>query len=75
MKHKHHIIPKHMGGTDDESNIIELTIEEHAEAKIAHSEIMKRRKVCQYCGMESNASNVTRHEKLCKLRTISDGIN
>lgn len=30
--HKHHIIPKHMGGTDDPSNIIELTIEEHAEA-------------------------------------------
>jgi hypothetical protein len=32
MKHKHHIIPKHAGGTDDPSNIIELTIEEHAEA-------------------------------------------
>ena len=32
MKHKHHIIPKHMGGTDDSSNMIELTIEEHAEA-------------------------------------------
>ena len=32
MKHKHHIIPKHMGGTDDESNLVELTIEEHAEA-------------------------------------------
>lgn len=31
-KHKHHIIPKHAGGTDDESNLIELTIEEHAEA-------------------------------------------
>jgi len=30
--HKHHIIPKHMGGTDDPSNIVELTIEEHAEA-------------------------------------------
>ena len=30
--HKHHIIPKHMGGSDDPSNIIELTIEEHAEA-------------------------------------------
>ena len=30
--HKHHIIPKHMGGTDDPSNLIELTIEEHAEA-------------------------------------------
>ena len=32
MKHKHHIIPKHMGGTDDPSNLVELTIEEHADA-------------------------------------------
>ena len=32
LKHKHHIIPKHMGGTDDPSNLIELTVEEHAEA-------------------------------------------
>ena len=31
-KHKHHIIPKHMGGTNDPANLIELTIEEHAEA-------------------------------------------
>tara|TARA_B110000503_G_scaffold122426_1_gene186990 strand:- start:327 stop:812 length:486 start_codon:yes stop_codon:yes gene_type:complete len=32
MKHLHHIIPKHMGGTDDVANLIELTVEEHAEA-------------------------------------------
>ena len=32
MKHLHHIIPKHMGGTDDPSNLIELTRKEHAEA-------------------------------------------
>ena len=32
IKHKHHIIPKHAGGTNDSSNLIELTIEEHAEA-------------------------------------------
>lgn len=31
-KHIHHIIPKHAGGTDDKENLIELTIEEHAEA-------------------------------------------
>jgi len=31
-KHKHHIIPKHMGGSNDVSNLVELTIEEHAEA-------------------------------------------
>ena len=32
MKHKHHIIPKHAGGTDDPFNLVELTVEEHAEA-------------------------------------------
>lgn len=32
MKHKHHIVPKHMGGSDDPSNLIELSIEEHAAA-------------------------------------------
>ncbi len=32
MKHLHHILPRHMGGTDDLSNLVELTIEEHAEA-------------------------------------------
>ena len=30
--HYHHIIPKHAGGTDESSNLIKLTIEEHAEA-------------------------------------------
>lgn len=32
MNHKHHIIPKHMGGSNDSSNLVELSIEEHAEA-------------------------------------------
>lgn len=32
MKHIHHIVPKHLGGTDEPENLIELTIEEHAEA-------------------------------------------
>lgn len=30
--HLHHIIPRHMGGSDDPENLIELTVEEHAEA-------------------------------------------
>lgn len=30
--HKHHIIPRHAGGTDDASNIIILSVEEHAQA-------------------------------------------
>lgn len=32
IKHKHHIIPKHSGGSNDSSNIVELSIEEHANA-------------------------------------------
>ena len=32
MKHKHHIIPRHAGGTNHPTNLVELSIEEHAEA-------------------------------------------
>jgi|TARA_B110000285_G_C14705140_1_gene415215 hypothetical protein len=32
MIHKHHIVPRHAGGTDDSSNIVELTVKEHAQA-------------------------------------------
>lgn len=30
--HIHHIIPKHMDGSDDPNNLVKLTVEEHAEA-------------------------------------------
>lgn len=39
MKHTHHIIPKHMGGTDDPSNLVELTIEKHA---LAHKKLYEQ---------------------------------
>lgn len=32
MSHKHHIIPKHAGGTNDPNNLIELSVADHAEA-------------------------------------------
>lgn len=32
VTHKHHIVPRHAGGSDSEDNIVELTVEEHAEA-------------------------------------------
>ena len=32
VRHRHHIIPKHAGGTDDRNNIAILTPQEHAEA-------------------------------------------
>jgi len=30
--HMHHIVPKYMGGTNDPSNLVRLTVEEHSEA-------------------------------------------
>lgn len=30
--HKHHIIPKHMGGSNHPDNLIELSVEDHADA-------------------------------------------
>jgi hypothetical protein len=32
MKHRHHIKPKHAGGTDAAENLVELSIDEHAQA-------------------------------------------
>ena len=37
--HKHHILPRYLGGTNDPSNIIELTVEQHAEA---HRELFEK---------------------------------
>lgn len=52
MKHKHHIIPRHMGGTDDPSNLIELTVEEHAEAhKVLYEEHGHIEDYCAWKGL------------------------
>ena len=37
--HTHHIIPKHMGGTNDKSNLVELTVRQHA---LAHKKLYKK---------------------------------
>jgi hypothetical protein len=65
MKHKHHIIPKHMGGSDDPSNLIELTIEEHAEA---HKTLWETHgKTEDYVAWKALSGNIDMVEKERKL--------
>lgn len=55
MKHLHHIIPKHMGGSDNPDNIIELTIEEHALAhKSLYEAFGKREDYIAWKGLEGS---------------------
>jgi hypothetical protein len=35
--HKHHIIPRHLKGSNDKSNLVNLSVEDHAEAHIMFS--------------------------------------
>ena len=36
LTHIHHIVPRHMGGSNDPSNLVELSVEEHA---LAHKRL------------------------------------
>ena len=52
MKHMHHIIPKHMGGNDTTDNLIELTVEDHAEAhRILYEQYGKVEDKIAYLGL------------------------
>ena len=73
MKHKHHIIPKHMGGTDRSENIVELSVEDHAEAhKILYEQYGKIQDKVAWMGLAKLApmkeliSELQRESKLGK---------
>lgn len=65
MKHKHHIIPKHMGGPDTPENIVELTIEEHANAHRILYE--KYGKIEDYLAWKGLCGQIDRKELLVEL--------
>jgi hypothetical protein len=68
MKHKHHIIPKHMGGTDDPSNIIELSVKEHAEAhKLLWEQYGKEEDRIAWIGLSKTVNKEDIVSELCRL--------
>jgi len=57
MKHKHHIIPKHVGGSDDPSNLVELTVGEHAEAhRLLWEQYGRWQDYIAWCGLSGRLS-------------------
>ena len=68
MKHKHHIIPKHMGGTDDPSNIIELSVEEHSHAHLKlYEQYGKKEDLCAYYMLSGKSQDPEFKKMVCSL--------
>lgn len=69
MKHKHHIIPRHAGGTDDPSNIVELTVEEHAEAhRLLYEKYNRKQDLAAFLGLSGLASKKEIYEIILEDR-------
>lgn len=68
MKHLHHIIPKHMGGTDDPSNLVELTVEEHSQAHLKlYEQYGKKEDLCAYYMLSGKAQDPEFKKMICSI--------
>lgn len=75
MKHKHHIVPKHMGGSDDPSNLIEVSIEEHAELHLAlYLENSRWQDWFAYHGLSGQMNMSDIHKEAMKRGSINSHI-
>lgn len=69
MKHRHHIVPLHEGGQNDENNIVELSIEEHAEAHKILWE--KNHKWQDYLAWQGLANLMTKEELVKSMLSLA----
>ena len=71
--HKHHIVPRHMGGTNDPDNLVELTVEDHA---IAHFVLWKmfgrREDKIAWLGLSSTDAQHFQARKMKEANPMSD---
>jgi hypothetical protein len=71
MKHKHHIIPKHMGGTDNLENLIELSVEEHSHAHLRlYEQYGKKEDLCAYYMLSGKSQDPEFKKLVCSLGGI-----
>lgn len=68
MKHKHHIIPRHMGGSDDPSNLVELSVEEHSQAHLKlYEQHGKKEDLCAYYMLSGRSQDPEFKKMVCSL--------
>jgi len=76
--HWHHIVPKHMGGTDDQSNLVYLTVEEHAEAhRLLYEEYGKKEDYVAWqglSGMIGRQKIISESQKMGYENAIKNGM-
>lgn len=68
--HTHHITPRHMGGGDEPENLIQLTIEEHAEAhRLLYLKSGKWEDLCAWKGLSGLYASLRSIARSTKART------
>jgi hypothetical protein len=67
--HKHHIIPKHMGGTDDPSNLVEVTVKQHA---LLHKQLWEDLGYWQDYAAWQGLSNMMGREEIIRFLTTGE---
>ena len=69
MKHKHHIVPKHAGGKNDPSNLVEVSVTQHAMFHYCEWRLHERWE--DKCAWQVLANNV-KHPLHVKGRKLTD---
>ena len=74
MKHKHHKIPRHMGGSDHPDNLVELTVTEHAEAhKVLYETFGKHEDYVAWKALSGTIGKEELVKELMRLGSIKQG--
>lgn len=68
--HCHHIIPRHLGGTDEYKNLVIVSIEVHRLIHATNQALIERL-VRQYCITDEQIEKINKYRKMCKLENIT----